>query len=144
MTNMDYSGNTTTHNSDLTLKENNSSCYFKNPNKETLNKLKVDGGLISSSRQEKCDYIVHWQGDFVAYIELKGGDLIKAFSQVENTIKLTKNDFKDFKTFQCIIVCSRIRLPSNDSTVLRLKKKMKALTGTAPIIKSQRYDCLVK
>ncbi len=141
---MDYKGNTTQHNSNLPVEENKSCCYFKNPSRITLNKLTVDGGLISSSKQEKCDYIVHWQGDFVAYIELKGGDLIKAFSQVENTIKLTKENFEGFKTSQCIIVCSRIRLPSSDSTIVRLKKKMKALTGTVPIIKSQRHEYLVK
>lgn len=141
---MNYEANTTEHNSDLTLKENKSSCYFKNPSKITLNKIKVDGGLITSSEHEKCDYIVHWQGNCVAYIELKGGDLIKAFSQVENTIKLTKDNFEGFKNSQCIIVCSRIRLPSNDSTILRLKKKMKALTGSVPIIKSQKHEYIVK
>lgn len=141
---MDYEEYTTEHNSDLPLTENKSCCYFRNPKRIKLEKIKVDGGLISSTEQEKCDYIVHWQDNFVAYIELKGGDLIKVFSQIENTIKLTKENFEGFQTFQCIIVCSRIRLPSNDSTVIRLKKQMKALTGTVPIIKSQRHEYLVK
>lgn len=144
MTRMDYDGNTTKHNSDLTLKENKSSCYFKNPSKVTLNKLKVDGGLINSSNHEKCDYIVHWNDCYVIYIELKGGDLIKAFSQIENTIKMTYSQFNSFKNSQCIIVCSRMRLPKNDSTMMKLKKKMKVLTGNVPIIKSQRHDYIVK
>lgn len=144
MTDMDYKGNTTKHNGNLPVEENKSCCYFKNPNKVILNKLKVDGGLIKSSKQEKCDYIVHWNDNCVNYIELKGGDLIKAFSQVEETIKMTRKNFDSFNTSQCIIVCSRIRLPISDSTVIRLKKKMKALTGTVPIIKSQRYEYLVK
>lgn len=144
MTKMDYDGNTTKHNSDLTLKENRSSCYFKNPSKVTLNKLKIDGGLINSSKQEKCDYIVHWNDSVVTYIELKGGDLIKAFSQIESTIIMTKRQFSHFKNSQCIIVCSRMRLPKNDSTMMRMKKKMKKITGNSPIITSQRHDYVVK
>lgn len=144
MTDMDYEGNTTKHNGDLPVGENKSCCYFKNPNKVLLNKLKVDGGLIKSSKQEKCDYIVHWNNSCITYIELKGCDLIKAFSQVEQTIKMTRKNFEGFKSSQCIIVCSRIRLPSSDSTVVRLKKKMKDLTGTVPIIKSQRHNYIVK
>ncbi len=140
---MNYDGNTTKHSGNLPLKENNSSCYFQNPNKVILNKIKVDGGLVTSSKQEKCDYIVHWDNNNVAYIELKGGDLVKAFSQIENTIKMTYSQFNSFKNSQCIIVCSRMRLPKNDSTMMRLKKKMKVLTGNAPIIKSQRHNYLV-
>ena len=143
MTNMDYDKYTTEHSSDLPLKENRSCCYFRNPNKIKLKKIQVDGGLISSSKQEKCDYIVHWQDSCVAYIELKGSDLIKAFSQVESTIRVTKYEFDSFKTAQCVIVCSRIRLPKSDSTVTKLKKKMKELTGTVPIVCSQQYNYVV-
>lgn len=144
MKQLNYSKHTTLHTSDLPLSENKSSCLFKNPNKVRINKIKVDNGLIASSKEEKCDFIVHWEDKHVVYIELKGGDLNKAFSQVKNTIKLTQSMFSNFQIIQCVIVCSRMRIPKNDTTMMRLKREMKKLTGNVPIIQSQRYIYTVK
>lgn len=144
---MDYASHTTIHRSDLPVDENGRCCHFDNPHKLKLHKVRVDNGLISSSKFEKCDYITHWidskNKEHVIYIELKGCDIKKAFSQVETTILKTEGRFGNSEIRKCIIVCSRVRKPKIDSTVTKLKKKMKELTGTVPVVCSQQHRYIV-
>ena len=61
---------------------------FEIVSKEEFTKIKIDGGIISSPQIEKCDFgfIRHANGDFY-FVELKGKDIDKAYSQLVNTIK---------------------------------------------------------
>jgi len=61
---------------------------FEIVSKEEFTKIKIDGGLITSSQIEKCDFgfIRHTNGDFY-FVELKGKDIDKAYNQLINTIK---------------------------------------------------------
>lgn len=142
---MNYKENTTKHSSDVTLKENKSSCYFQNPNKVILNKLKVDGGLISSQKHEKCDYIVHWRDnkkdEYVVYVELKGCDIKKALSQIMSTIITTNDKFSSYKFRKSVVVCSRF--PKSDSTTHRLTLELKKKQNVTLEIKSRQCEVRV-
>lgn len=61
---------------------------FEIVSKEEFTKIKIDGGLITSPQIEKCDFgfIRHSNSDFY-FVELKGKDIDKAYSQLINTIK---------------------------------------------------------
>lgn len=105
---LDYISHTKTKSGNISVTENKVRCIFENKLKIDINEIHVDNGLISSQTVEKCDYIVYWESDnsFVYYIELKGSDVSKAYSQILSTIKLTENKFEDFNDKNCVIVCS--------------------------------------
>ncbi|MBS9780726.1 MAG: hypothetical protein KGV51_08885 [Moraxellaceae bacterium] len=128
---LDYQANTTTHKGNVSLEENKMKCIFENKAKIELHKVKVDGGLLNSSANEKCDYLVHWEqknNKIVFYVELKGCDVKKAIQQLISTINLTKDRFAQFDNKNCVIVCSRF--PQQDSTMIKLKKQLKGMGYT--------------
>lgn len=124
---MDYEANTQHYQGNVTVEENKMKCVFVNSAKIDIAKIHVDGGLIKHT-QERCDYIVYWeQSDekYVFYIELKGSDIAKAINQLISTITLTTEKFSQFDHKNCVIVCSRY--PQEDSTIQRLKLKLKKM-----------------
>ena len=122
---LDYISHTKTKSGNISVTENKVTCIFENKLKIDINEIHVDNGLISSQTVEKCDYIVYWESDnsFVYYIELKGSDVSKAYSQILSTIKLTENKFEDFNDKNCVIVCSSY--PQENSTIQRYKLLLK-------------------
>jgi hypothetical protein len=67
---------------------------FEIVSKEEFTKIKIDGGLITSQQIEKCDFgfVRHSNGEFY-FVELKGKDIDKAYSQIVNTIKHFETNF---------------------------------------------------
>ncbi len=141
---LDYQANTTIHKGNVSLEENKMKCIFENKAKIELHKVKVDGGLLNSSANEKCDYLVHWEqknNKIVFYVELKGCDVKKAETQLISTINLTKDKFAQFDNKNCVIVCSRF--PKQDTTIMKLKKKFKSM-GFTLAVQSRQFSYRVK
>lgn len=124
---MDYQRHTSIHTGNVSLQENRMKCVFVNNRKIEIYKIKVDGGLISSSSVDKCDFMVHWDvpKQTVFYVELKGSDVAKAIKQLKSTIEQTKAKFESFSNKNCVIVCSRY--PQEDSTIRRLREDLRKL-----------------
>lgn len=122
---LDYPSNTETKTGHISLTENKVRCFFENELKIEINEIHVDNGLINNQSVEKCDYIVYWESDnsFVYYVELKGSDVSKAYSQILSTIELTKDKFNDFDDKNCVIVCSSY--PQESSTIQKYKMLLK-------------------
>jgi len=74
---------------------------FEIVSKEEFTKIKIDGGLIISQQIEKCDFgfIRNSNGDFY-FVELKGKDIDKAYSQIINTIKHFETNFVKIQKHQ--------------------------------------------
>jgi hypothetical protein len=90
----------------------------------TIKKVKVDGCLIDDER-ERCDYLFETQridDSFltVYYVELKGCDIEKAFSQLGSTLKYCNEKHCKAKKI-CYIVASRV--PKAGTKVQNLKVK---------------------
>lgn len=139
---MDYANNTIIKTDKIIkLQENKSTCIFNNPNQISISVVKVDGGLITDNHQSKCDYLLHWQKEteqVVFFIELKGGDIEKAFEQLTNTIQLTKQKFGNFQSKHCVVVCTKVA-PKLTTTIQKFQKTMKK-QGFNVHVKSLKYE----
>ncbi|HRE63801.1 MAG TPA: hypothetical protein PKU77_08430, partial [Ferruginibacter sp.] len=63
-----------------------------------IRKVKVDGCLRQSIGERRCDFLMDSEKlKRVIFIELKGGELIKAVNQIYATILLLKSEFKDYR-----------------------------------------------
>ncbi|AEI47495.1 hypothetical protein [Runella slithyformis] len=80
---------------------------LENPNQRWVVKLKVDGCLIPSDSQKKCDFLFlacEKEGGKTAYfVELKGGNLGDAIEQIQSAIEILYPKLTDF-SFRCRIV----------------------------------------
>lgn len=85
-------------------------------------KIQIDGCLIDDEKVEKCDYgFICPEDDVMYFVELKGSDVEKAFSQVTNTIAIFEEQFLKLpksKKFGAI-VSSRNPLSSTETNKLR-------------------------
>ncbi|GEM_PF-3550496 len=55
-----------------------------------------------SEQAERCDFVVFLKdgGKVVLFIEIKGSDLQKAWSQILNSMELLKNVFQEYKNYK--------------------------------------------
>ena len=83
---------------------------------------RIDGGLIASNEQQKCDYGIYTERDVLSLIELKGGDFIAALEQILKTIEnllitirvLNDRDSSVFENAELTQIIDRVN--SNDKS----------------------------
>lgn len=102
----------------IVVEENHSKLTVRNSGKRPLNKIKVDGCLISQEH-EKCDWLVATtdQPLRALYIELKGCDVKKAISQLKSTVRLTEASFQQHRK-ECYAVTTRV--PKHGTDIRKL------------------------
>lgn len=90
--------------------------------RKTISKTQVDGCLFDETH-EKCDWIISYENGKVKvalFIELKGTDLNKAYSQLLATLDLTRAFFlAHTKSFY--IICARVPKAGPKTQVLKKK-----------------------
>ena len=100
----------------------NVSAVFLNPEKRTVERIRVDG-CLAPSQQTAADFLVSMPNVVDVIVELKGTDLRKAFEQVEATVdflRQRKNVHKkppNSPVISILIVCSEY--PSNNPRIQR-------------------------
>ncbi len=130
---MDFKKCTTTNkNKIITAEENKRKLVLKNPNGRIINKIEVDGCLITDNRTPRCDYMFEIDNPTsnVIYLELKGSDIDKAISQLYATMDKFNSRHKSSKK-ECHIIASRVTKASPKTQTLRtemLRKKKVILT----------------
>lgn len=111
-----------------------SPCKWRGLNnaKRRVIKYRVDGGIIASKTQLKCDSAVYVEGDSVYLIELKGADYSHALEQIEATVdKLIFAPAIETSSVNGRIVLTRGKVPGiRYSKETALEKKLKRLKGT--------------
>lgn len=91
-----------------------------------LEKIRIDGDLIPENTTEKCDFAIKayrhketTQECAHTYIllELKGGDVEKAVSQLASSIKLlsTRKHYQGFAHKYAYAICSKVKMPGFDT-----------------------------
>lgn len=112
----------------ITASENNMKFIIKNPNGKQVSKVTVDGCLINDHR-ERCDYLFEIDNPRtdVYYLELKGSNIDKAYSQLKQTLGYCRNEHVRTKKL-CHIVASRV--PRSGSKNQVLKKRFQKETGS--------------
>lgn len=111
-----------------------SSCKWQGVNtaKKRVVKYRVDGGIISSQAEPKCDYAIYVEGDRVYLVELKGSNYAHALEQIDATLdKLIRNPQIETSSVNGRIVLTKGKLPNlRYSKETSLNKKLKKLNGT--------------
>ena len=123
-----------TRNQNITLEENGKRYYIKNLNNECIAKVKIDGGLISSSKDSKADFmVIRCDKNIIYIIELKGSDVRKACSQILSTLKILTS-LVGTAPIYARIICSRVPTPAlRSSEHVVLDKCCKKMHGSLAI-----------
>jgi len=140
---MDY-GNcaTQTTHKIITAEENRRKLTINNPSGKVVRKIKVDGCVIVDSGK-RCDYmfeiddfasqVIYW----VIYLELKGCDIEKAYTQLVATIDRFIVEHRGIKK-ECHIVASRV--PKAGPKVQQLKiRSLKEKKATLIVSTDQAF-----
>lgn len=114
----------------VVCRENSCSFEVKAPKDWSLNKIKIDGGLITGNLTERCDYAVlaskSENKNSFFFIELKGTDLRKAISQLETSVLNLSDLHAGYENKYARAICTRI-IPfiSSEAQVsaIRFRKK---------------------
>ena len=116
------------------VSDKGSPCKWKgmNSKKKRVIKYRVDGGVITSKAESKCDYAVHVEGDDIYLIELKGSNYNHALEQIDSTLdKLIVAPNVETSSVNGRVVLTKVKVPDiKYSKELSLKKKLKKLNGS--------------
>ncbi|MEY3302501.1 MAG: hypothetical protein ACK5RE_09175 [Pseudanabaena sp.] len=125
----------------VVAEENKRKYILQNPSKKKVCKVRIDGCLVHSQNQRKCDYLMivcesklaNYQESDIYFIELKGRDLISAVEQITQTINYFQTQkYKIMGKVFARVVLSKVVNPKSievDSRVIALRKLMKKLGG---------------
>ena len=121
-------------------KHNRQTYQLENVKGRTCCKIQVDGCLLSSSEEKKCDYLLLFAPDNLAFfIELKGQDLETGCQQIDASIGALLQRLQGFDIYARIVL-NKVRTPAlNSSSEIRLKKRLKGMNkqATRPQLKYQ-------
>lgn len=91
---------------------------YKNPNANLLHLHEVDGCLMPSKTDEKCDFLLlNCEKKKAFFIELKGSDLLKATSQIRTAIDFLKKDLAEF-SFHARVSLNKHNVPASRTNEL--------------------------
>lgn len=99
---------------------------FRNTRRQMLRRYQVDGCLVpKGSATRSCDYLVIDSSERGYFVELKGGDILHALTQLEASIKSLRQHLKPGERILCFVVCSGNRLPP--ATIISQKERFRKL-----------------
>lgn len=105
---------------------------FKNGVRHKYRLIKFDGCVLQG--EVACDWIVEKTGVGRIAIELKGSDIDHAAKQVERGLSYLRSNRLDDVRLSALIVCTRY--PSVDTTVQRIKQRIRKTYGAPLTVKS--------
>ncbi|PZU92616.1 MAG: hypothetical protein DCE90_17765 [Pseudanabaena sp.] len=123
--------------------ENKRKYILQNPSRKKVCKVRIDGCVITSQSQRKCDYLMIVCEDEASnqaesvdlyFVELKGRDLMSAVEQLTETIKYFQaNNYRFFGKVFARVVVSHVSRPTasidTDPRVKSLRNLLKKLGG---------------
>lgn len=126
----DHRCSTCNRNQEVVAREGRRTYRLRNPSAKLICKVRIDGCYITDG--EKCDYlIIDCEGRDARFVELKGGDLLKAVDQIRATVERLRPDVEACQKVSARIVLSKVRVPNfrNEPKVLRLEKLLRRRGG---------------
>ncbi|MCD4500676.1 hypothetical protein ABGV49_04880 [Chromobacterium vaccinii] len=118
----------------VSFSENGMNYRGVNERKLLISMYKIDGGIISDNNK-RCDNAFEVKElNSIYFIELKGEDIKKAATQIENTITILSNHLSGMSVYGRI-VCSRAPRPDlRSSQIISLERVLMKMGGN--LIKS--------
>ncbi|MFM2477313.1 hypothetical protein [Celerinatantimonas sp. MCCC 1A17872] len=117
--------------SKINMHENKTCVNIENSSRFTYYKIHVDCKDADPTKR-KCDYIVFKNASekdehqLALYVELKGGGVARASSQIQQTLRDTEKDFKDYLK-KCFVISTGV--PKMRGELQRIKKEFKQKTN---------------
>ena len=109
--------------------------------KEIVCRIKVDACVITSQVVEKCDYVfVRCTNKDHYFVELKGGDIKKAYGQIITTITTHILCHKDKR--YGFIICSKV--PKGGTNVQKIKEEFIKQYGQKLEVKQNEFTHVVE
>jgi len=96
---IEFSNETSLH-----ISEHGVGATFLNPRRKQLRKIRYDGCYNRTPKSKQADYIVGMAQVVDVIVELKGSDLKRAVTQVEDTLEAWEADLIRFPRIVCLIV----------------------------------------
>ena len=97
----------------VTVEEKKKKYELENPNEDKIASFRIDGGMISSPNEVKCDHLlVDTASKTAVFVELKGTDLKHAFEQVEVTMAKLLSGLQNYRIFARIVTSHRTNVPN--------------------------------
>jgi hypothetical protein len=119
---------------------------IRNYKKRVIKKVRIDGCVINDARP-RCDFLFEVDGRIpcAAYVELKGSDVKKAYSQIEATLTALRPRHGACRVL-CYIVASRVPriTPSVQQLIIMMGRRHGAelRVGTTQIVVDVEADLL--
>ena len=104
----------------IVFKENRSKLVIENTKRKNVRRIEVDGCVLKEGL--RCDYLMITENNTEYFIELKGGDVQHALSQLKTTINHISEDPKHGLK-HCFIICTRH--PALTPKIQRMKMELK-------------------
>lgn len=96
----------------VVCRENSRYFSIEAPSNWTLEKIKIDGGVVTDEAVKRCDYaLLAKEGKArrnFFFVELKGKDLARAIKQLESSIEHLPHLFCGYEERHARAVCSRV------------------------------------
>ena len=106
--------------------ENRKRYEYFNKSNDFIVKIRVDECLIKGEKERKCDYLLLNCDKKTAYlIELKGGDLSHAASQILNVLDIFQKELYLFEIHARIVLSKVSQIDINSEDIIKLKKRLK-------------------
>jgi len=120
--------------------ENGKKYHLNNISGLTIRKVKVDKCFLQDIGEKRCDYLMD-SDDLkrVFFIELKGGDLIKAVKQIYSTIEYLKPEFMDYRIDARIVGTRNVPKIKNVPDYVKLFKLVRHTNGEIKISTNRFY-----
>jgi hypothetical protein len=120
---MNYKDCTTkTKDPNILVRERKSRFRILNPSNKNIEKVKVDGCLITGNQEKRCDWLFALPADQrVLYVELKGSDIEKAAEQLEATVRATSTKYS------CLVKNVMLLVLEFQTVALHLQRRKKNL-----------------
>jgi len=122
----------------IVLKEMRSRITFRNPHRNVVRHVVIDGCVINKG--PRCDYLLINSSSVEHFVELKGSDVRHAIVQLKRSIEQVSTDVRGGEK-KAFVVSTRCPLasPEVQKHQLDFRKKYKA----ALTISSSGYECKI-
>lgn len=112
---------------------------FRNPRKFQLRRYKVDGCLIPKGCATRaCDFLVIDPKRRGFFVELKGGDILHALTQLESSIIALRQHLEPGERILCFVICSGNRLPV--ATLTSQKERFRKRYNADLCIRTNQFE----
>jgi len=110
--------------------ENGKKYVLINDSDLIIRKVKIDGCLPQNNNEKRCDFLMNVESiKRVFFIELKGGDLVKAVNQITSSIDYLKKEFVGYQIEARIIGSRDVPNLISDPNYVRLAKRVLPTNG---------------